>query len=376
MKSENEPNWLLEYRKEEKDNASKLSLEDRNIFLKYVEKENEFYFSDSEESNESDEILDYDREIFKDKLEIKNIKDLEDKPREFYKFKDKDKIEALINSDFSNGLVITFNDDINISKPFTIKQIVKSNRKLTKIILIIGKNSRIYINNEILSYKDAYSGENLYIVLEEDSELNLMLLDKSEGKSITNLNLITKGKLNLVSLFTNENLNRNRLWINLLQHSEVNIQQGLIGNNTSYFDIESEIIHSEKNTNSNLNYKAVLDNSSKAVYKGVIRQEKNASNSYAYLSENSLILDKNAKSISVPSLEIETNELKAYHSASSQPLNREVLFYAMSRGLNRNKAVKMIATGFVESVFNKIENSEFTDTLRNSIESKMEYLDS
>ncbi len=117
-----------------------------------------------------------------------------------------------------------------------------------------------------------------------------------------------------------------------------------------------------------------MDNDSKAVYKGVIRQEKLATNSYAYLSEDSLILDKNAKSISVPSLEIETNELKAYHSASSQPLDKELLFYVMSRGLSRSSAIKMVATGFIESTFDRAENPVFMDELKNSIENKMEYL--
>ncbi len=375
MKSKSEPDWLLGYRKEEKEAADKLNLEDRKIFLKYLERENELYFNElQEKSRELDNLLYYDKEAFKDKLEIKNIKDLEEKPEQFYKFKDKDRIEALINSNFEEGIIITFKDNIDINKPFTIKQAVNSGRKITKIILVIGKNSKIYIDNEVDSSKNAYSGQNIYIVLGEDSELNFMLVDSSKGRSITNLNLITKGKVNFLSLLTNEKIGRNRLWINMLEHSEVNIQQGLIGNGESYFDVESEIIHSEKNTNSKLDYKAVLDNSSKAVYKGIIRQEKQATNSYAYLSEHSLILDKNAKSISVPSLEIETNELKAYHSASSQPLDKEVLFYAMSRGLDKNAAVKMIVTGFIESVFNKEENATFIDALKNSIENKMEYL--
>ena len=377
MKSESEPNWLLEYRKEEREAADKSNLEDRNIFLKYVEKENEMYFYDLKETEDkSNDLLRYDNETFKDKLEIKALKDLEKLPEQIYGFKDKDRVEAQINSDFSEGVIITFKDNINISKPLTIKQDVDSGRKITKIILSIGKNSKLYVNDEVDSSKNAYSGQNVYVILEEDSELNFMLLDKSKGRSITNLSLITKGKVNFLSLLTNEKISRNRLWIKMLEHSEVNIQQGLIGNNESYFDVESEIIHSEKNTKSNLNYRAVLDDSSKAVYKGVIRQEKPAVNSYAYLSEHSLVLDKNAKSISVPSLEIETNELKAYHSASSQPLDKSMLFYAMSRGLDKNTAVKMIAQGFVEVVFNKTENQELLDALKNLIEDKMGYLDS
>lgn len=377
MKIESEPNWLLKYREEEEKAANELKLEDRNIFLKYIEKENEFYFSDLKEKNEEiNELFEYDEETFKDKFNIKNIKEVEEKPEELDKFKDKDRIEALINSHFNAGAIITFKDNINLSEPFKIKQFAKSGREITKIILIVGRNSKLYIQDEIDSDKDAYSGQNIYLVIGEDSEVNFMLLDKSKGRSVTNVNLLTKGKINFVSLFTNNQINRNRLWIKMLEHSEVNIQQGIIGNGQSYFDIESEIIHFEKNTSSNLSYKALLDNSAKAVYKGVIRQEKRAVNSYAYLSEHSLILNKDAKSISVPSLEIETNELKAYHSASSQPLDKEMLFYVMSRGLDKELAVKMIASGFIESVFKKTEKKEFIDSLNNLIENKMGYLKS
>ncbi len=377
MKIESEPNWLLKYREKEEKAANELKLEDRNIFLKYIEKENEFYFSDLKEKNEEiNELFEYDAETFKDKFNIKNIKEVEEKPEELDKFKDKDRIEALINSHFNAGAIITFKDNINLSEPFKIKQFAKSGREITKIILIVGRNSKLYIQDEIDSDKDAYSGQNIYLVIGEDSEVNFMLLDKSKGRSVTNVNLLTKGKINFVSLFTNNQINRNRLWIKMLEHSEVNIQQGIIGNGQSYFDIESEIIHFEKNTSSNLSYKALLDNSAKAVYKGVIRQEKRAVNSYAYLSEHSLILNKDAKSISVPSLEIETNELKAYHSASSQPLDKEMLFYVMSRGLDKELAVKMIASGFIESVFKKTEKKEFIDSLNNLIENKMDYLKS
>ena len=377
MKIESEPNWLLKYREKEEKAANELKLEDRNIFLKYIEKENEFYFSDLKEKNEEiNELFEYDEETFKDKFNIKNIKEVEEKPEELDKFKDKDRIEALINSHFNAGTIITFKDNINLSEPFKIKQFAKSGREITKIILIVGRNSKLYIQDEIDSDKDAYSGQNIYLVIGEDSEVNFMLLDKSKGRSVTNVNLLTKGKINFVSLFTNNQINRNRLWIKMLEHSEVNIQQGIIGNGQSYFDIESEIIHFEKNTSSNLSYKALLDNSAKAVYKGVIRQEKRAVNSYAYLSEHSLILNKDAKSISVPSLEIETNELKAYHSASSQPLDKEMLFYTMSRGLDKELAVKMIASGFIESVFKKTEKKEFIDSLNNLIENKMDYLKS
>ncbi len=224
MKESKEPDWLLEYRKEEKTASDKLSLEDRKIFLKYAERESEFYFNELQVKNEGlNNLLYYDKETFKDRLEIENLKDLKEKPEEFYEFKDKDRVEAIINANFDEGIIIKFNDNIDIDKPFKIKQTVESGRKITKIILVIGKNSKLYIADEIDSFKNSYSGQNLYIILKEDSELNFMLSDKSGGASITNINLITKGRINFLSILTNEAVNRNRLWIKMLEHAEVNI---------------------------------------------------------------------------------------------------------------------------------------------------------
>ena len=119
-------------------------------------------------------------------------------------------------------------------------------------------------------------------------------------------------------------------------------------------------------------YKSALGGKAKSVYKGVIRQGDNAYNSYTYLSESSLLLSKDAKNISVPSLEIENNELKAYHSASSEPVNKNALFYLMSRGLEKEEATKVITIGFMSQFLN--ENDTGYEPIKEAIYKKLDLM--
>ncbi len=363
---ENEPLWLKDYRKRAKLDSSELGLESRPLFFKYIEKEDELYF-------DKDEIIKNTEVAYKNAnkdTEVMSLEKFEREPEILKKFKNLDKIHALLNSYFDSALFIKFNKDTKSEGIFRILQNINSHKDIKKIVVLIEKGSKAYLTDEVYCQLNAYAGQNIDILVEEDAELNLLLLSRSEGRSVINQNIINNGKVNVFSLNAGGGMNRNRLWVNLKEHSEFCLYQALIGKQNGYFDLESEIIHSEKNTTSNVEYKAVLNDSSKAIYKGVIRQEKPAINSYAYLSEHSLILNKNARSISVPSLEIETNELKAYHSASSQPLDKTLLFYAMSRGIEEDLSTKMIADGFISSIFRKIENEEFNNILFSQLENE------
>ena len=66
----------------------------------------------------------------------------------------------------------------------------------------------------------------------------------------------------------------------------------------------------------------------------MIKIGKGAKGSESYLAGHSILLDKGAKSDAIPGLEIETNEVKATHSASVAQMDEYQIFHLMSRGLN------------------------------------------
>jgi len=86
----------------------------------------------------------------------------------------------------------------------------------------------------------------------------------------------------------------------------------------------------------------------------MIRIKEKASKSNSYLSGRSILLDKGAKSDSIPGLEIFTNDVRATHSASVAQVDDEQIFYLQTRCLNREEAERTIVEGFLEPLSRKM----------------------
>ena len=144
----------------------------------------------------------------------------------------------------------------------------------------------------------------------------------------------------------------------------------VFGAGTQRFDTVSNITHIGENTTGHAISKGVVKDQARALFKGMIRIEKNAKNSRAYLAEHGMILGKDALADAIPGLEIETNEVKATHAASVAQINEEETFYLMSRGIPENDAKKLIIVGFFEPVVERISVPEIARRIRRIIDLK------
>ena len=125
-----------------------------------------------------------------------------------------------------------------------------------------------------------------------------------------------------------------------------------IGNQS--FDVTSNLIHYGHNSRGRVLVKSVMKDASKSLFKGMIKIEKNAKAAESYLAGHAILLDKGAKSDAIPGLEIQTNEVRATHSASVAQLDESQLFYLMTRGLSREGAKREIVSGFLEPLSRKM----------------------
>ena len=112
----------------------------------------------------------------------------------------------------------------------------------------------------------------------------------------------------------------------------------------------------------------------KSLFKGMIRINKNANKSRSFLSGRSILLSKDAKSDSIPSLEILTNDVKATHSASVSQIDDELIFYLQSRCLNKRDAERIIIEGFLEPMSRSM-SYQIRAWIAYLIESKWQNLD-
>ena len=144
----------------------------------------------------------------------------------------------------------------------------------------------------------------------------------------------------------------------------------VFGSGTQRFDTVSNITHSGPNTSGHAISKGVVKDKAKAVFKGMIRIEESAKNSRAYLAEHAMILSKDSLADAIPGLEIETNEVKATHSASVAQISEEEIFYLMCRGLSQDEAKKLIIVGFFEPLVERIPVPEVARRIRRIIDLK------
>jgi Fe-S cluster assembly protein SufD len=143
----------------------------------------------------------------------------------------------------------------------------------------------------------------------------------------------------------------------------------LTGAEHADFDTTQE--HAAPNTTSDLFFKGVLADHSRAVWRGVIRVDKGAQKTDAYQENRNLLLSHDARADSIPGLEIEANDVRCTHGATIGQIDKLQLFYLMSRGLSRTEAEQLIVRGFFQPILDRIDSDEVRETLAAELEARM-----
>jgi Fe-S cluster assembly protein SufD len=143
-----------------------------------------------------------------------------------------------------------------------------------------------------------------------------------------------------------------------------------VAHGTQEFDQRTLQLHQAPNTTSNLLYKNALLDQAKTIFSGLIVVDPDAQKTDAYQSNRNLMLSDEAEANSLPGLEIQANDVRCTHGATSARINREQEFYLESRGIRAAQAQELLVFGFFEEVLGKIEHQELHDTLTDIIREK------
>ncbi len=136
------------------------------------------------------------------------------------------------------------------------------------------------------------------------------------------------------------------------------------------FDQRTLQTHAAPHTTSDLLYKNALLDTAKTIFSGLIVVEPDAQQTDAYQTNRNLMLSEEAEANSLPGLEIQANDVKCSHGATSGRVPAEQEFYLQSRGIDPTKAHELIVFGFFEEVLNKLENEHLHAVLGELIQSK------
>jgi Fe-S cluster assembly scaffold protein SufB len=143
------------------------------------------------------------------------------------------------------------------------------------------------------------------------------------------------------------------------------------GRGSQLFDLTSYTRHVGTDTTGDLLSKGVFTDRSRGYIKGLIQITRAATGTDSFLGEFGMLLTKHARSVTIPSLEIDQpNVRRAAHSSSVGPIDEAQVFYLMSRGVDRDTARRMIVLGFLEPVVARIPLPDVQDRLRALLEAR------
>ncbi|MBL4931142.1 Fe-S cluster assembly protein SufB [Clostridium paridis] len=136
-------------------------------------------------------------------------------------------------------------------------------------------------------------------------------------------------------------------------------------------DTGTKVVHAAPNTTSTINSKSISKNGGIATYRGVVKITPAAVNSKSTVSCESLMLDNESISDTIPVIQIENDEVDIGHEAKIGRISDDAIFYLMSRGLSEDEAKKMIVRGFVEPISKELP-LEYAVEMNNLINLELE----
>ncbi len=113
-------------------------------------------------------------------------------------------------------------------------------------------------------------------------------------------------------------------------------------------DAGAKMIHLAPNTKSDIISKSIAVSGGEATYRGKVYIDQKASNSISNVKCDTIIIDDQSKSDTIPKNIVNNNSSILNHEATVSKISRDKLFYLMSRGISEERAKELIIMGFIE----------------------------
>ena len=138
-----------------------------------------------------------------------------------------------------------------------------------------------------------------------------------------------------------------------------------------HLDYDTFQEHIAPDCTSDFAFKGALRDHATAVWRGMIRVEKDAQKTNAYQECRNLMLSPTTHAVPIPGLEILANDVRCTHGATVGRVDREQLFYLMARGLPRSEAERLIVRGFFQDVLDRIELEPVREAVTAALEARI-----
>lgn len=115
-------------------------------------------------------------------------------------------------------------------------------------------------------------------------------------------------------------------------------------------DTGAKVVHCAPDTTSYMNTRSISKSGGISTFRSSVVVQKGATNAKSAVSCQSLMLDSESRSDTIPAMDIRTKDAAIGHEAKIGSISDDAVFYLMSRGMSEEDARALIVSGFADNV--------------------------
>ncbi|WP_413583154.1 Fe-S cluster assembly protein SufD [Bdellovibrio sp. HCB288] len=213
-----------------------------------------------------------------------------------------------------------------------------------------GVSGDSYFANSVFDLQVGDSANVIYVRVQADS-LNAVNIGR------TRISLGKHANLESLAFSTGAQLSRHNYDLVLKEKGSTSQVLGIYAvQGTQHVDNTTMIDHAVGECATHQLYKGILDGSGRSAFCGKILIRKDAQKADSSQLNNNLLLSNKAEADSKPSIEVHADDVKAGHGSTVGQLNKEELFYLLSRAIPKDKAIAMLSYGYLSEVLYKVSD--------------------
>jgi Fe-S cluster assembly protein SufD len=292
-----------------------------------------------------------------------------------------DKLGAHNAASWQGGLLVQVGDGVELERPLHLRiaSTVAGAALITRLLVVAGRNSRFTLIVEHVSASDeldAYTNSAVELHLGEGARVGLVSLQNLARRTwhfADQRARIEQGaELDWVVAGFGSRKGKTRIRNDLVGAGASSRVTGVyFADGRQHLDFDTYQQHSAPETRSDFMFRGVLREQATAVWRGMIRVEPEAQRTDAYQENRNLLLSRTAQADSIPGLEILANDVRCSHGATVGQVDREQLFYLMSRGLTEPEAERLIVRGFFAQALDRVGREPLREVLGRALEARI-----
>lgn len=290
-----------------------------------------------------------------------------------------DHIFAALNTAlFSDGAFVYVPDNVVIEEPIVIYFISSNSEQMLtttpRNLIVLGKHAQANVIESFHGLKDVVNFTNTITEIETDDGAILehykVQQENTDSFHIggTHIKQHRNSCVESHSISLGGAIVRNDIVTELAGEGAEIILNGLyMGDGRQHVDNHTLVHHAKPHTRSNEYYRGVLDGHAHGVFNGKVIVHKDAQKTDAAQSNANLLLSDHAEIDTKPELEIYANDVKCSHGATVGQLDKNMLFYIRSRGIDEETAKSLLTFAFVDDVIRRIKFAPVREQLEVSV---------